>query len=62
MPATTTKKTSKIKDSNAFIVRVNLEKMLSDDELTSFANEAKKQGRTIRAHFLAITIGEKKSA
>jgi len=62
MPELATKKTSKIKDSNAFIVRVNLEKMLSDDELTSFANEAKKQGRTIREHFLAITIGEKKSA
>lgn len=62
MSTLTKKKTSKIKDSNAFVVRVNLEKMLSTDELTSFANEAKKHGRSIREHFLAITIGDKKSA
>lgn len=55
-------KTSKIKQEAAFVVRVNLKKLLTEEEQKSFAEQAAKAGRTIREHFIAITLGNKTNA
>lgn len=52
----TPEKPSNSAASTALIVRFDLSKVLTAEELTSFAQQAKAAGRTIREHFLAITI------
>lgn len=49
-------------NSTAIIVRVDLSKELNPEELASFKQQAEKEGRTVREHFLAITLGQKTSA
>jgi hypothetical protein len=39
-------------------VRVNLDQILDENELASFQEQAEKAGRTVREHFIAITIGK----
>lgn len=46
------------KANSPFVLRINLKKLLTEDEAKSFAEQAEKNGRTIREHFLAITIGK----
>lgn len=58
MSTTTTRKTNNDKASNPFILRINLKKLLTEEEAKSFAEQAEKSGRTIREHFIAITIGK----
>jgi hypothetical protein len=62
MSTATTEKPSNGKEKQAISVRVNLSKILTEQELDSFREQAEAHGRTIREHFLAITIGSKESA
>lgn len=62
MNETAPTKPSKIKPEAAFVVRVNLKKLLTESEQKSFAEQAAKHGRTIREHFIAITLGNKTTA
>lgn len=61
MSSTTTKKPSNKADSTAFIVRINLKQLLTEEQAKSFAEQAEKHGRTIKEHFIAITLGENKT-
>jgi hypothetical protein len=62
MSTATNEKTSSEKEKNAISVRVNLSKVLTEQELESFRAQAEAHGRTIREHFIALTIGSKTSA
>lgn len=57
MSTDTAPKPSNDKESSAFSFRLNLKKILTEQEAQSFAAQAEKEGRTIREHFLAITLG-----
>jgi hypothetical protein len=62
MSKETNEKPSSTKEKPAISVRVNLSKILTEQELQSFREQAEAHGRTIREHFLAITIGTKETA
>jgi hypothetical protein len=62
MNTPTTEKPSKDKEKFAISVRVNLTEVLTEQELESFKQQAEAHGRSIREHFLAITIGNKTHA
>lgn len=62
MSHATAPKTSNDKESSAFSFRLDLKKILTEEEAKSFKAQAEKQGRTIREHFLAITLGENKTS
>lgn len=47
--------------NTALIVRFDLSKVLTAAELTRFAEQAKAEGRSIREHFLAITLDRPQS-
>jgi hypothetical protein len=59
MSTSTTEKPNKQATSTAIIVRVDLSKSLTPSELDSFKTQAERAGRTVREHFLAITLGER---
>ena len=52
-------KTSKQATRSALVVRVDLGAILTPEEQASFTNNAERAGRTVREHFLAITLGER---
>jgi hypothetical protein len=60
MSTQTNSKTNNDKASNPFILRINLKKLLTEEEAKSFQEQAEKNGRTIREHFLALTLGDSK--
>jgi hypothetical protein len=62
MTTTTPEKPSSNKEKPSISVRINLSEILTEQELESFRAQAEAHGRTVREHFIALTIGTKTSA